>query len=46
MQRKVVQRLEELGLRRSMTAVIKLDGNRLDSSCRHLWPQLFQKQKR
>lgn len=41
-----MQRLEELGLQRPMTAVIKLDGNRLVSSCRHLSPQLFQKQKR
>jgi hypothetical protein len=40
-----VLRVKGLGLRRPMTAVIKLDGNRLVSSCPHLWPQLFQKQK-
>ena len=41
-----MQRLKELDLPRSMTAVIKLDGNRQVDSCRHLPPQLFQKQKR
>ena len=41
-----MQRLEELGLRRPMTTVIKLDPNRQVTSCRHLSPQLFQEQMR